>query len=97
MRSLLFDLTFKPFSEGGDNDPANGLLLRRDIHALFDGGYVTVTPDLKFRVSRRIKEEFENGRHYYAFDGQTVAAPTAASWSPNPEVLKWHSTERFRG
>ena len=87
----------KPFSEGGIHDPTNGLLLRRDIHALFDSGYVTVTPDLKFHVSRRIKEEFENGRHYYAFEGQTIAAPTAASWSPDPKALKWHSTERFRG
>src|SRR5258708_31309470 len=49
----------KPFSEGGIHEPTNGLLLRRDIHALFDSGYVTVTPDLKFHVSRRIKEEFE--------------------------------------
>ena len=34
----------KPFAEGGSHNPQNGLLLRRDIHALFDGGYVTVTP-----------------------------------------------------
>jgi hypothetical protein len=56
----------KPFAQGGSHEPTNGLLLRRDIHALFDAGYVTVTPDMHFRVSRRIKEEYENGRHYYA-------------------------------
>ena len=53
----------------------NGLLLRRDIHSLFDAGYVTVTPDFRFEVSRRIKEEFENGRHYYALHGQMINAP----------------------
>jgi predicted restriction endonuclease len=87
----------KPFAEGGSHDLKNGLLMRRDIHALFDGGYVTVTPDLKFHVSRRIKDEFENGRHYYALEGQPIAQPTAEAWNPNPDALKWHNDERFRG
>ncbi len=52
----------------------NGLLLRRDIHSLFDRGYVTVTPELRFEVSRRIKEEFENGRDYYALHGRSGPA-----------------------
>ena len=39
------------------------MLIRRDIHSLFDTGYVTVTPDLNFEASRRIREEFENGKH----------------------------------
>jgi putative restriction endonuclease len=81
---------------GGLHEPTNGLLLRRDIHALFDGGYVTVTPDLKFHVSRRIKEEFENGRHYYALDGQSITLPIATSWNPDPNALKWHNNECFR-
>ena len=38
----------------------------------FDRGYVTVTPELRFEVSRRIKEEFENGRDYYALHGRSV-------------------------
>jgi len=37
-----------------------------------------------------------NGRHN-EFEGQTIAAPTDASWSPDPKALRWHSTERFRG
>lgn len=86
----------RPFAEGGSHDPQNGLLLRRDIHALFDGGYVTVTPDMKFHVSRRIKEEFENGRHYYAMDNQPVALPSSTSWNPDPVALNWHNNERFR-
>ena len=55
----------RPFAEGGEREASNGVLLRRDIHSLFDAGYVTITPDLHFAVSRRIKEEFENGRQYY--------------------------------
>lgn len=47
----------RPYGEGGEHEPRNGLLLRRDIHSLFDAGYVTVTPSLHFEVSRRIREE----------------------------------------
>jgi putative restriction endonuclease len=85
----------KPFAQGGSHEPTNGLLLRRDIHALFDAGYVTVTPDMHFRVSRRIKEEYENGRHYYAMDGQTVAEPSALAWRPNRDALAWHGEACF--
>jgi putative restriction endonuclease len=60
----------KPFAAGGDHEVANGLLLRRDLHVLFDRGYVTVTPDYRFEVSRRIREEFENGRDYYVLHGK---------------------------
>jgi putative restriction endonuclease len=48
----------RPYGDGGEREARNGLLLRRDIHSLFDAGYVTVTPDLNFEVSRRIREEF---------------------------------------
>jgi putative restriction endonuclease len=65
----------RPYGDGGEHEPWNGLLLRRDIHSLFDAGYVTVTPELKFEVSPRIKAEFENGRHYYALHGQMICAP----------------------
>jgi predicted restriction endonuclease len=45
----------RPYGDGGAHEAQNGLLLRRDIHSLFDAGYVTATPDLRFEVSRRIK------------------------------------------
>ena len=67
----------RPYADGGTHEVSNGLLLRRDIHSLFDAGYVTVTPDLRFEVSRRIREEFENGRHYYALHGQRLNPPPA--------------------
>jgi putative restriction endonuclease len=36
---------------------------------------VTVTPDDHFQVSRCIKEEFENGRDYYALNGSSIPLP----------------------
>ena len=87
----------RPYRDGGEHEARNGLLLRRDIHSLFDAGYVTVTPDLDFEVSRRIKEEFENGRHYYALHGQRISAPREASERPDPDALTWHNEHCFRG
>jgi putative restriction endonuclease len=87
----------RPYSQGGPHEVSNGLLFRRDIHSLFDAGYVTVTPDYRFEVSRRIKEEFENGRDYYALNGRPVAVPDRIDARPNPTALSWNNAERFRG
>lgn len=87
----------RPYGDGGPHEAQNGLLLRRDIHSLFDAGYVTVTPDLHFEVSRRIKEEFENGRHYYDLHGQAISSPEDASRRPDPEALRWHNEHAYRG
>jgi putative restriction endonuclease len=46
----------KPYAKSGPNLTRNGLLLRSDLHKLFDGGYLTVTPELRVEVSKRIKE-----------------------------------------
>ena len=86
----------KPFSEGGEHVPTNGLLMRRDIHALFDAGYVTVTPERRFEVSRRIRDEFDNGREYYALHGRALAEPTRSAYVPDRDALVWHNDYRFR-
>jgi putative restriction endonuclease len=72
-------------------------LLRRDIHSLFDAGYVTITPGLNFEVSRRIKDEFDNGKHYYALHGQRIIVPENAIQRPDPTALTWHNEHCFRG
>jgi len=87
----------RPYSEGGDHEASNGLLLRRDIHSLFDAGYVTVTPTMHIEVSRRIREEFDNGRHYYELHGQQITLPTDPSQRPNASALQWHNENCFKG
>ncbi len=84
-----------PYSDGGKHEPKNGLLLRGDIHRLFDRGYVTITPKLHFEVSPRIKEEFENGRDYYSLHGTQVASPPQVHLRPDPKALAWHNEHRF--
>lgn len=87
----------QPFADGGAHEASNGILLRRDIHSLFDAGYVTISPDLKFEVSRRIREEFENGRHYYELHGQTITVPEDSRRAPDRMALSWHNDNLFRG
>jgi putative restriction endonuclease len=86
----------QPFASEGPNRVCNGLLLRSDLHILFDRGYVTVTPDLRVQVSKRIREKFENGRAYYAYDDKLLAnLPGSATDRPDAEFLRWHNKNRF--
>ena len=87
----------KPYSEGGEHRVDNGLLLRRDLHRLFDRGYATVTPDHVFRVGNRLRDEFKNGRSYYGLDGSEIWTPKNRVWMPNRELLEWHGEEVFKG
>jgi putative restriction endonuclease len=83
----------RPYAEEGPHDLSNGMLLRSDWHTLFDQGYITVTNDFKIKVSRRIKEEFSNGREYYAFDGSALKVlPKESSQRPAKEFLEWHQS-----
>jgi putative restriction endonuclease len=85
----------RPYGAEGAHDVQNGLLLRADIHRLFDGGYVTVTPDHRFVVSRRLAEEWENGKAYYAMEGRSIALPSRVADRPDPELLRWHNENVF--
>lgn len=76
---------------------SNGILFRADVHKLFDSGYVTVTPEYRFEVSRRIKEEFENGRDYYALHGTSIRLPHDLADRPSADSLIWHNEQRFLG
>ena len=87
----------KPYSDSGEHRVENGLLMRRDLHALFDRGYVTVTPDHAVEISRRIREEFENGRDYYRLHGSLIRPPANPSHRPSVEYLKWHNENVYRG
>ena len=88
----------RPHAEQGPNRVNNGLLLRADIHRLFDSGLVTIDPDLRFIVSPRVREEYQNGREYYALHGKELGhLPENALDRPAREYLDWHNTNRFIG
>jgi len=87
----------KPFNEQGPQKISNGLLLRSDIHKLFDSGYITITKDYKIEVSKAIKEEFENGKEYYQYHGKRLAnLPIHKIDRPDPVFIEWHNNS-FKG
>ena len=87
----------RSYADGGSHEGSNGLLLRTDIHKLFDLGYVTVDESRRFIVSRRLKEDFDNGRHYYELHGGQVRPPEMSAVNPSNDALKWHRENRFLG
>ncbi len=82
----------KPYVLSGPNHVNNGLLLRADLHLLFDKGYMTITPDMTAEVSNRIREEFHNGKEYYALRGKPLTVlPDTAADRPSREFIDWHN------
>lgn len=86
----------RPYADGGSHNPSNGLLLRQDVHTLFDRGYLTVSSDFHVEVSRRLKDEFDNGKEYYALQGKTILLPGNPAFRPSPEQLNWHNEHVYR-
>lgn len=87
----------KRHSDGGGHQLNNGLLLRSDLHRLYDLGYLAIHPDdRRVLVSPRIREEYENGREYYALHGRRLAAPLEPGAVPDPLHLQHHLENVFR-
>ena len=87
----------RPYTDDGPHDVRNGLLLRADLHRLFDKGYLTVTPAMQLEVSPRLRRDFHNGRSYYPLHGQVLSLPSSAKLRPAPEFVQWHNDRIFRG
>ncbi len=86
----------RPFAEVATHEVSNGILMRSDLHKLYDAGLVTVLPDLTFRVSRAIDREYSNGKIYYAIDGSSVRVPSRPDARPDPQALADHAARVFR-
>jgi putative restriction endonuclease len=86
-----------PFSAAeSSNAVTNGMLLRRDIHTLFDQWYITITTDYHIEVSPRLREDYGNGRMYYAYHGLSLPnMPARREERPSVDALKWHNDQVY--
>jgi hypothetical protein len=58
----------EPHSENGNNQNNNGILMRADIHKLFDRGLLKINPDIfKVQVDAKIKDP-----EYMDFNGRVI-------------------------
>ena len=87
----------RPFSEVETHTVQNGLLLRSDVHRLFDAGYITVTPQHRVEASRRMREDFNDGENYMKLHGTEIVRPTNPDERPSEDFLRWHNENRYRG
>lgn len=76
----------RPYLGERTNVLVNGLLLRSDLHTLFDLRLVRINPnDMKIEISSKVK-----GDHYKAISGTIVRSPSANTEKPSLAALKWH-------
>jgi putative restriction endonuclease len=87
----------RPWSQGGTHDLSNGLLLRRDLHRLFDLGYLSVGSDRRLQVSTRLQDEFGTRCAYLDLGGRKLAVPRDPAHAPSSEALTWHAESVFLG
>jgi len=86
----------KPYTQSGPHEIGNGILLRSDLHILLDKGYITINDRYRLEVSKRIKEEFENGRDYYKLMDSEIHKPLDLRSWPDKKYLQWHNENVFR-
>lgn len=85
-----------PVTKGGEHRIDNGLLLRSDVHAMFDHGYLAVDPSYRLVVSPRLRDEFGNGEQFYAKDREVISLPDRKPDRPLREFLEWHLDTVFK-
>ncbi len=97
IRPVLQAAHIRPLTKGGEHRVDNGLLLRSDVHTLFDAGYLGVAPNYSLVVSPRLRGEFGNGEEFYrrAKSREPVAIPSRRLDRPAREFLEWHLDEVF--
>lgn len=86
-----------PYSKEGSHEIRNGLLLRADFHRLFDVGLVSVTQDLRIKISPKIRETWFNGKAYYRLNDQPLSVlPDLPAHQPDRDRLSWHYQNCFQ-
>jgi hypothetical protein len=74
-----------PFSESLSNDVSNGLLLRADVHTLFDLHLIAIDPSGRLEVAPQLAETA-----YAGLDGACVAVPERRDSRPSSALLADH-------
>jgi predicted restriction endonuclease len=77
-----------PYRGAQTNLISNGLLLRADVHTLFDLGLIAVDSDGCWVISDDLRDTT-----YAKLAGRQLHQPTDPSNRPAPELLRWHFEE----
>lgn len=83
IRPLLEAAHIYPYKGKDTNHVTNGLLLRADIHTLFDLGLIAIRPDRTLDICESL-----TGTIYAQLKGLNL--PKVAEKHPHPDALAWH-------
>jgi hypothetical protein len=78
------------YADKGESRVTNGLLLRSDIHALFDAGLLGIDPETGYKV--KLSPSLM-GSEYWELDGRAIRLPANRDLYPNKEELGRHLRE----
>lgn len=93
---VLQEAHIKAFSENGPNSVENGLLLRSDLHTLFDRGYITIDKDYRVEVSKKLVQGFGEKNSYNCYHGKKlIQVPNDKYAKPSLKYLEWHNQKVF--
>ncbi|WP_197023615.1 HNH endonuclease [Rhodococcus sp. UNC363MFTsu5.1] len=74
-----------PYRGAHSNEVTNGILLRSDLHTLFDTKHLAITAQLRIEVDPELQES-----SYWEFNGHPLRQPAKRSEMPNAEALQLH-------
>lgn len=81
----------KPYMGDHTNRVDNGLLLRSDLHALFDRRLIWIAPDFTIQMAPNLKNT-----EYANLQGQMLHLPKEANKHPKKEHLDSHAQEALK-
>ncbi len=80
---LLEAAHIQPYFDENSNHVKNGLLLRVDLHKLYDNGLLYIDESFKIHISSEVKSEF-----YRKLNGTKIRLPENNNLHPSKEALK---------
>lgn len=85
IRDILEAAHIQPYADGGPSELANGLLLRADIHTLFDLYLIAIDADMNILISPQLF-----GTPYADLAGESLKFPDGTAARPSAELLEKH-------
>jgi len=85
----------KPWSEGRDDRPTNGLALCRLCHWSFDEGLMSVGDKYEVLVSRRVQIEQNLPGHILTLRDRHIFTPTEDQYWPAQDNFDYHRKRKF--
>jgi putative restriction endonuclease len=78
-------------------NPRNGIALNALHDRAFEAGMITITPDLRIKISSRLKKDkdVKVKELFQQYEAKEIFLPK--KFFPDPEFLRYHNTERFKG